>query len=252
MDFIEIPAGSFLMGSDKKHDPQAEDNEVPQHEVTLPRYYIARYPVTVAQFRTFVEKSRYKLENEDSLHGLPNHPVSNVTWYDALKYCKWLTERLRGWEGTPEPLATLLRMEGWRVSLPSEAEWEKAARGTDGRIYPWGNDPETHRANYDNATSVVGCFPGRDSPYGVEDMSANIWEWTRSLWGEDWSKPTFEYPYDLKDGREDRNAPDRVFRVLRGGAFWDYQRYVRCAYRYRLYPGYRYWNGGFRVVVLPA
>jgi formylglycine-generating enzyme required for sulfatase activity len=107
---------------------------------------MARYPVTVAQFRAFVEASGYQPQDGDGLRGLPNHPVVNVIWYDALKYCEWLTDRLRSWEGTPEPLAILLRPEGWWVSIPSEAEWEKAARGTDGRIYPWGDEPDPIRA----------------------------------------------------------------------------------------------------------
>ena len=131
------------MGS-KQGDQLASDDEMPQHKLSLPRYYIARYPVTVAQFRAFVDASGYTPEDEDSLHGLLNHPVVNITWYEALKYCQWLTERLREWEGTPEPLASLLRQEGWQVTLPSEAEWEKAARGTDGRLYPWGDDAGPH------------------------------------------------------------------------------------------------------------
>ena len=199
LGFVEIPAGSFLMGS-LPEDQDASEEEKPQHPVTLPTYYMARYPVTVAQFRAFVEASGHQPQDEDSLRGLANHPVVNVTWYEARKYCDWLTERLQGWEGTPEPLATLLRQEGWRVSLPSEAEWEKAARGTDGRIYPWGNEPDPDRANYDdtgiNSTSAVGCFPDGASPYGVEELSGNVWEWTRSLWGTSLSRPDFRYPYD--------------------------------------------------------
>jgi hypothetical protein len=138
-------------------DPRVHKDELDQHPVTLPRYYIARYPVTVAQFQVFVQDSK------DSLRGLSNHPVADVSWHEARKYCEWPTERLRVWKGTPEPLATLLRQEGWRVTLPSEAEWEKAGRGTEGRIYPWGNDPDPNRANYRdtgiNDTTAVGCFP---------------------------------------------------------------------------------------------
>jgi formylglycine-generating enzyme required for sulfatase activity len=189
LGFIEIRAGPFLMGSGPKKDQPAYDHEYDnkqwQCKVDLPRYYIARYPVTVAQFRAFVEDSGYQPEDEASLQGLPNHPVVNVSWYEALKYCNWLTKRLREWQGTPEPLATLLCREGWRVSLPSEAEWEKAARGTDGRIYPWGDKPDPERANYDetgiNTTSAVGCFLAGASPYGCLDMAGNVWEWTMSL-----------------------------------------------------------------------
>ena len=244
LGFVEVPAGPFLMG---------ERGE--QHEVTLPTYYIARYPVTVAQFQAFVEASGHKPHDPDSLKGVSNHPVVWVTWYDALAYCEWLTEQVRAWEGTPEPLATLLRDQGWRITLPSEAEWEKAARGTDGRVYPWGDEPDPNRANYDETgigtTSAAGCFPGGVSVYGVEDLSGNVWEWTRSLWGEDWQTPAFKYPYDPTDGRENLEASRDVHRVLRGGSFGNLQGYVRCAYRLRYGPYYWGRHLGFRVVVSP-
>jgi formylglycine-generating enzyme required for sulfatase activity len=256
LGFVEIPEGPFLMGSDPKKDKLASSNECDdkwrQCKLYLPRYHIARYPVTVAQFRAFVEDSSYQLEDEDSLQGLPNHPVVNVTWYEALKYCDWLTERLREWQGTPEPLAALLWREGWRVSLPSEAEWEKAARGTDGRVYPWGDKPDPERANYDetgiNTTSAVGCFPDGDLPYGCLDMAGNLWEWTRSLWGQ------YPYPTDEKGlaQREGLQAPKgEPPRVLRGGAFWFDRGVVRCAFRFSYHPYFRYWYFGFRVVLLP-
>ncbi len=148
LGFVEIPAGAFWMGSTQR-DRMANDDEKPRHRVTLPRYYIARYPVTVAQFRAFDEASGRKPNAVLSLDGLPTHPVTDVSWYEALAYCDWLTGRLRTWEHTPEPLASLLRQEDWCVTLPSEAEWEKAARGKDGRVYPWGNDPDPDRVNYD-------------------------------------------------------------------------------------------------------
>jgi formylglycine-generating enzyme required for sulfatase activity len=260
LGFLEIPAGPFLMGSDKKRDRQAFDDELPQHEISLPTYYITRYPTTVAQFRAFVEESGYKPADPDSLRGLPNHPVVDVTWYDALAYCEWLAERLRAWEGTPDPLAALLRVGAaggrpWRVTLPSEAEWEKAARGTDGRIYPWGDDPDPNRANYDDTgigtTSAVGCFPGGAGPYGVEDLSGNVWEWTRSLWGKDPARPDFKYPYNPGDGREDLEASREVLRVVRGGAFVNIGWGVRCAFRDWYGPISRLGDLGFRVVVSP-
>jgi formylglycine-generating enzyme required for sulfatase activity len=171
--------------------------------------------------------------------------VVKVTWHDALAYCKWLTETLEAWEETPEPLATLLREKSWVVTLPSEAEWEKAARSSDGRRYPWGEDPDPNRANYDetgiDTTSAVGCFPGGKSPYGIEDLSGNVWEWTRSHWKG--------YPYNPADGRENLDAGNDIRRVLRGGAFYLSTWLVRCASRDFITPGNRYWSLGFRVVV---
>jgi hypothetical protein len=123
LGFVEMPEGPFLMGN------EGSDDEQPQHKLTLPGYYIARYPVTVAQFQAFVEVSEYEPARERSLQRLDNHPVVRVDWHEALAYCDWLTQKLREWEGTPGPLATLLREEGWVITLPSEAEWEKAARG---------------------------------------------------------------------------------------------------------------------------
>jgi len=175
-----------------------------------------------------------------------------VSWAEALQYCDWLTEWLREWSETPAPLATLLRKKGWIVTLPSEAEWEKAARGPNGRIYPWGNEPDPNRGNYDdtdiNATSAIGCFPSGSSPYDVQELSGNVWEWTRSLWDD------YPYPSDANERarREDLQAPDDQARGLRGGAFHLNHGGVRCASRIGLFPDLRDWDIGFRVVVLPC
>jgi formylglycine-generating enzyme required for sulfatase activity len=231
LGFVEIPPGPFRMGSSPEQDPLSYADEWPQHEITLPRYYIARYPVTVAQFRVFVTASGHTPQNEGSLRGLPNHPVVWVSWSDALRYCEWLTERVREWEGTPEPLGTLLRREGWCITLPSEPEWEKAARGTDGRVYPWGQDADLGRGNYGGTgvmtTSAVGCFPGGASPYGVEEMSGNVWEWTRSVWAP------YPYPTDAAglSAREYLEEREGVPRARRGGAFFSSPRSIRCAVR---------------------
>jgi formylglycine-generating enzyme required for sulfatase activity len=231
LGFVEIPAGPFLMGSDLAQDPQAYADEAPQHEITLARYYIGRYPVTGRQFRAFIDHSGHQPENEGSLYGPANHPVVWLGWLDAFKYCAWLTARLRQWPGTPQPLATLLRQEGWCVTLPSEPEWEKAARGADGRAYPWGNEPDNNRGNFGGTgimtTSAVGCFPAGVSPYGVEEISGNVWEWTRSVWG------TYPYPTDEASlsERESLVVREGVRRVRRGGAFFSSPRSVRCTVR---------------------
>jgi formylglycine-generating enzyme required for sulfatase activity len=250
--FVEIPAGRFLMGSDEDRDPQAYGDERPQHSLTLPRYYIGRYPVTAAQFRAFVKDHGSRLgEVFQDYQSESNHPVVGVTWYRALQYCAWLTARLRNWPGTPKPLATLLRREGWAVTLPSEAEWEKAARGTEGRIYPWGAEPDATRANYYgtdvDTISMVGCFPAGASPYGCLDMAGNVWEWTRSLYGE--------YPYpgeeEARARRENQQESGNKIQVVWGGDYLSGLRGVRCASRFR---SYRDNNGrtGFRVVVRPC
>jgi formylglycine-generating enzyme required for sulfatase activity len=252
LGFVEIPAGEFLMGDEK-------------YPVSLPGFYMARWPVTVAQFTAFVKTSGHQLEIPYTLQGIANHPVVYVSWHDAVAYCQWLGEWLRELaierlaEGKLLPDAERAFWQGLAdgtlgVGLPSEAEWEKAARGTDGRIYPWGDKPDPDRANYSdtglNTTTIVGCFPRGVSPYGCEEMSGNVWEWTRSLWGQDWENPTYRYPYDPTDGREALDAPDTIRRVLRGGSFRYDPQDVRCAFRALFGPVNRGYYG-FRVVVSP-
>jgi formylglycine-generating enzyme required for sulfatase activity len=251
LGFVEIPAGPFAMGSTVEHAPEAYADEAPQHEIVVPRYYIGRYPVTGGQFRAFIDHSGHTPENEGSLYGPPNHPVVWLGWLDALRYCDWLTARLREWQGTPEPIATLLRQEGWSVMLPSEPEWEKAARGTDGRAYPWGNDSHNNCGNFGGTgimtTSAVGCFPAGVSPYGIEDMSGNVWEWTRSVWG------TYPYPTNAVERakRESLEVREGVRRVRRGGAFFSSPRSVRCTIRLGSGP-YPHGGGmGCRAVLRP-
>ena len=121
------------------------EDETPQHEFTVGMFYMSVYPVTVGQFKLFVEQSGHKPKNEDCLKGLLNHPVVQATWYDSIAYCKWLTKQIREQrEGVPGILKHRLSQDGWVVRLPTEAEWGKAARGNnDARIFPWGNDPRS-------------------------------------------------------------------------------------------------------------
>jgi formylglycine-generating enzyme required for sulfatase activity len=237
-EMILIPAGEFLMGSDPSMDKDARDNEQPQHTLYLPDYYLARTPVTNAQYAAFVQdtghRQPYHWESGKLPEGKEDHPVIYVSWHDAVTYCDWLTEVI----GKP-------------YRLPSEAEWEKGARGSDGRIYPWGNQWDAGRCNSKEGgkgdTTPVWAYPQGASPYGLLDMAGNVWEWTRNLWST-----SFKYPYDPADGREDLDAPSVILRVLRSGAFDDNKRLVRCAYRRGNILHNFPWRHGFRVVMSPG
>jgi formylglycine-generating enzyme required for sulfatase activity len=250
LELVEIPEGSFLMGS-SDDDPDARRDEKPQHRLHLPTYYIGKTPVTYAQFRPFLESDGYTNRDYWSNDGWqwrtrrkrtrPSHwnnktrngndqPVVAVTWYEAAAYCRWLTAQT-----------------GDNYCLPSEAEWEKAACGTDRRIYPWGNQaPDTKRANFDYAvgrTTPVGSYPAGASPYGVLDMAGNVWEWTRSEFRA--------YPYDPNDGREDASNPAGKRFTLRGGSLYHERTHIRCAARDWYYPYHENFNYGFRVLLSP-
>ena len=189
--------------------------------VDLPTFWIARYPITHVQYAAFVQDGGYTARwhpcwSEEGwewksyrnwtgprTHGgtyrLTNHPIVGVSHYEASAFCSWLGERLRAAGALNETLAPGERLE---IALPSEAQWHKAAQGIDGRVYPWGDEPDPNRANvYETgigATCAVGCFPGGISPYGVYDLCGNVWEWTAS---------------------PDESAPSTF--VLRGGSYWD-------------------------------
>jgi len=245
LGFVEIPAGPFLMGSDPTFDRMAFENErwspeATQGTVELTTYYIGRFEVTKAQFRAFVEKSGYTAD-PSTLVGEPDHPVVNVSWPDAMAYARWLEETLREGSETPSRLGQLLRA-GWRISLPSEAQWEKAARGSDGRIFPWGNEPSRDLANYQGSgTTPVGRYRCVQCSYGLADMSGNVWEWTRS--------PFQPLPYDTADDRADLES-DALW-VMRGGSYDDPERNVRAAIRGGADPGVRRAQIGFRLALLP-
>ena len=232
IEFVRVPAGKFIMGS-KDDNPQAYDDEKPQHTVEIPYdYWIARYPATNDQFAAFVEAAKYKHELAKDWRDKSNHPVVYAPWHDAVAYCKWLNETLRSEIGKMV------------VRLPTEAEWEKAARGQHGNEWPWGNEFDASRCNSSEGgkgdTTPVGAYsPQGDSPYGAADMAGNVLEWCHSLYGP--------YPYRANDGRESESGTD--LRVLRGGAFNYYNRRVRCACRSAYVPDVWSIDVGFRVVV---
>lgn len=244
--FVEIPASMFWMGDgDKKSESR-------KHKVDIYAYYMSMFPVTIEQYKLFKPELN-DLQDVSSYDA--NRPITNITFYDALEYCKWLTNELCASERTPDEIQNRLR-DGWSITLPSEAEWEKAARGTDGWNYPWGNEFKADSANYSGTnlgkTSGVGCFPKGRSVYGVEDTAGNVWEWTRSLWGEDFVKAEYSYPYKIEDNqRENVKADDSVFRVVRGGSFFNDTSGLRSAYRLRSLPYSRSRDIGFRVVLSP-
>jgi formylglycine-generating enzyme required for sulfatase activity len=253
-EMVLVPAGSFLMGTKpeqvepqvaitfdwyKRNAPNStvtEDDfrrwiqsELPQYEVTLPAFRISKYPVTNHQYAQFVAATGHRppqhWRSDTPPPELLNHPVVYVDWHDANAYCAWVSKQ-----------------RGAIVRLPTEAEWEKAARGSDGRAYPWGNEFDADRCNMFEtriqSTSTVGIFPSGNSPYGVADMAGNVWEWTSSQYRD--------YPYQPDDGREEPTSDAR--RTLRGGAFYDYEVNVRCAFRYFSYPTSWFDFVGFRVL----
>jgi len=190
---VLVPAGEFFMGSDKIGD------ERPKHQVSLDAFYIDRYEVTTARYAKFLEATGRKQPlfwNQGRQAAHRDYPVVGVDWDDADAYCRWAGKR-----------------------LPTEAEWEKAARGTDGRLYPWGNEEPTPRhANFGKADwkgystlMPVGSFEAGKSPYGIYDMAGNVWEWVA-----DWYAPQY---YATSPARNPRGASNGDNKVLRGGSW---------------------------------
>jgi formylglycine-generating enzyme required for sulfatase activity len=236
----EVPAGPFLIGS-RPDNPLAAEREKPQHEQPIPYpYRIGRYPVTNAEFARFVEAKGYEdrafwteagwqWKEESRRTGperyggefdRPDHPVVGVSWYEAVAYCNWLTQAMRaGGELGPDEV----------VRLPTEAEWEKAARSDDGREWPWGDEFDPARANTAESrrrcTTPVGEYsPAGDSPYGCADMGGNVWEWCSTRWVDNYQ----DYDQDVQE-REKLEGDAR--RVLRGGSWSDLAYFARCAAR---------------------
>ena len=270
MQFCLMPAGRFVMGSDG-----FSGDEKPQHTVDL-NYpcFIGRFPVSVAQWREYVQRSGHIPDDDDSLRGDGNQPVAHVTWNEALAFCATLT---RQWQA--------LLPKGFAVVLPSEAEWEKAARGGErvpreshavglhrldqalegaagggwvpnpvpARDYPWGETFDHDNANVNSKigqVSALGCYDKGRGPYGCEDLSGNVLEWTRSLWGKDFREPEFRYPYRIDEPeREDLHKGNEVMRVVRGGSWIVSRDDARCAVRSWFHPGNRNYYLGFRVVL---
>ncbi len=233
-EVVYVPPGEFTMGSGDD-DSMAYDREKPQHKVYLDAFWIYKNEVTNAQYKKCVEAGACTSPQDTKYYDDPayaDHPVVYVDWYQAKAYSEWAEGR-----------------------LPTEAEWEKAARGTGSRIYPWGNEWGASKLNSAEGgpghTTEVSSYLDGASSYGCLDMAGNVWEWTGSLWGKDWDSPDYKYPYAADDGRENLEAGDDVLRVLRGGSWYDDRKRVRCAFRARNYPNSYYDYNGFRVVLAP-
>lgn len=230
---VTIPAGAFLMGS--APGPGIPPCETPQFEFALGAYRIGKYPVTNAEYQEFVRATGRLAGPELEWDGqkVPparrRQPVSGVTWFEALAYCAWLSEK-----------------SGCRCTLPTEAQWEKAARGTDGRRYPWGDGWEAGRCNQGGAdTAAVDAFPPQ-SPFGCCDLVGNVRQWTAGLWGEHLQAPDEEYRYPWTQASAPAStelanaelaaASDIIRRVWRGGSYADPKEQLRCAFRGALTP----------------
>ncbi|NKQ35236.1 MAG: SUMF1/EgtB/PvdO family nonheme iron enzyme [Chloroflexi bacterium] len=312
MPFCYVPGGPFWMGHEA-----GDDDEKPLHlnESVTYDYWLAQYPATNSQFAEFVAAGGYgraeywpeakaagywrdgafkglwdsdfrdRPYNFGRPYNLPNHPMVGVSWYEALAFCRWLTERWR--ERLPA---------GYCIVLPSEAEWEKGARGglqiparpvygdsaafvtaqTAGgsltenpeaqRPFPWLGEGVFANVKESGigATSAPGCFPRSRSPLGCQDMSGNVWEWTRSLYRVldleklerdaevEWTSDWFGYPYAAGDGREDLTAGPEMTRVVRGGSWYSDTNLARCPRRGRYDPSDGFDGIGFRVAAAPC
>ena len=237
---ILIPAGPFLMGSPGGSDTPIHEN--PQHTVNLPPYRIGKYLVSNSQYEEFVREKQIPVapatgwDGQRVPPGLGKYPVTGVTWYEALAYCQWLSE-----------------ITGRNYSLPNEAQWEKACRGWNGSLYPWGNELEKDRSNHGRESlAAIDAFPAQ-SEFGCYDMVGNVRQWTRSLWGEKRSQPDDRYFYPWQDDeRNSLSANRQIRRVVRGSFTQDPVPMLRCSSRSGKSPdepGPPGMRLGFRVVI---
>jgi formylglycine-generating enzyme required for sulfatase activity len=256
--FISIPAGSFLLGTPERDlsalakayggTRESYREESPQHALALPAFEIAHIPVTNALYAAFVAATSAHAPSiwrgSQPPAALHDHPVVDVSWDEANAFCVWLTTAMndeRRRTKDDESGGVSFGHSSFVIRLPSEAEWERAARGADGRTFPWGDAWDIARANTRESgiagTTPAGAYPSGASAAGCLDMAGNVWEWTASL--------DLLYPYAADDGREDPRAPGR--RILRGGCYANPHGFARCACRFRLLPAVRNPFMGFRL-----
>jgi formylglycine-generating enzyme required for sulfatase activity len=236
---VYIPAGTFWMGSQPGEGIPVY--ETVQHELILPAYCFGKYPVTNGQYEEFIIQTQTRVmpimgwDGQRAPNGLERHPVTGVTWYEARKYCEWLSQ------------AT-----GREYSLPDEAQWEKACRGGTNCIYPWGDELDSSRCNHGKPElAPVDAYPAQNQ-YECFDLVGNVRQWTITLWGEKPTTPDFKYPWTDKDGRNRLNANSQIRRVIRGSSFTDDAHNLRCSARSGQFPenaGLLGTRHGFRVVM---
>lgn len=220
-DMVFVPAGEFTMGENKRYDwtfmLAYNIYDGPEHAVYLDAFYMDKYEVTNEQYKKFVEETGYRRPScwNDARFNQPNQPVVGIGWDDAVAYAKWDGKR-----------------------LPTEAEWEKAARGTDKRLWPWGNKFDKKKCNVwesevtrmwesrTNATTIVGKYEDGKSPYGCYDMSGNVWEWCADYYDQNY--------YTVAPLRNPKGPELGLQRVIRGGSFLYFGHYARCSARYRV------------------
>ena len=222
---VMVPAGEFSMGS------TIGDDEKPVHRVYLNAFYMDKHEVTVGQYAKFLQATGMEEPSDWDLMNQPQHskrPVVNINWSDAATFCKWAGKR-----------------------LPTEAEWEKAARGTDGRLYPWGNDAPTRlhanfgKKDWDNHTALVpvGSFELGKSPYGIYDLAGNAWEWVN-----DW----YDHDYYKKSPAKNPQGPAKgQSKVVRGGSWLYVPDFLRTSFRFNAEPSGRQFGYGFRCAKTP-
>ena len=255
---VLISAGKFLIGT-KREDIKSlieqfggEEakylNETPQQEVSLLAYRIGKYPVTNGQYKRFVDKAepdeRPSLITpimgwDDSLtipEGKEDNPVMGVTWYQALAYCRWLSEKT-----------------GRNYQLPNEAQWEKACQGGMNCLFPWGNEFDATRCNQGNSElAPIGSTQAAQNEYGLFDFVGNIRQWTCSLWGPNYLVPEAKYAYPWKNDprRHDVTANSQIRRVVRGSSFHEEKGNLRCTVRNGELPDEWVAGIGFRVAIV--
>lgn len=222
---VLVPAGEFIMGSTQG------DDEKPVHRVYLNAFYMDKYEVTVGQYVKYLEATGMEMPSDwDIMNQAQHHkrPVVNINWFDAATFCKWAGKR-----------------------LPTEAEWEKAARGTDGRMYPWGNEAPTRlhanfgKKEWDNHMALVpvGSFEMGKSPYGIYDMAGNAWEWVN-----DW----YDHDYYKKSPAKNPKGPAKgQSKVVRGGSWLYVPDFLRTSFRFNAEPSGRQFGYGFRCAKTP-